>query len=279
MFAPVLGPRRDSSHVLSVAVASVALFCFAQAVAAGDRDADAVIGTFESVNAAREAAGRPATFDFEDGQPDASLETAAVREEDDTTSQARVIEKSDNFAASRATDEAPAPGIRPAAKIEQPAVKVPPAAAGDVGVAVGSVVEHDFIMRAGDRVFFEPGSSILDERARVVLAAQARWMALRDQIIAVIEGHASEQAQKEEQIVELSRRRAAAVRNYLMEQGIAESRLFVRPVGRQQPIATCTSSACAAQNRRVVTVLKVRSQNLAGEPVGQSAAASTRTAR
>lgn len=284
MFAPVLGPRRNSTHVLSVAAATV-IFCFlAQNGFAGERDADAVIGSFESVNAAREAAGRPATFDFEDDHS-APVETAAVRDgERASTSQVRVIEKpappqDNDFAVSRSPDEEPAPSVRPKANAEPPAVTVPPSAVIDVGVAVGSVIEHDFIMRAGDRVFFEPGSSVLDERARVVLAAQARWIALRDQFIAVIEGHASEQAQKEEHIIELSRRRAAAVRNYLIDQGIVASRLFVRPVGRQRPIATCQSPVCAAQNRRVVTVLKMRSQNLAGEPVGQSAAANTNTAR
>ena len=146
----------------------------------------------------------------------------------------------------------------PLAAPQQAAPKIEEAAVNP-GTAVAANVEEEFIATAGDRVFFAVESAELGQRARVVLAAQARWLAQRVDLIAVIEGHADDGPLSKEQLVTLSQARAAAVRDRLIQEGIAASRLSVLPKGRQQPVADCASSDCAAQNRRVVTILKTRS--------------------
>lgn len=130
-------------------------------------------------------------------------------------------------------------------------------AAGISGVPVSAGVEEEFIVQAGDRVFFGSGSAELGQRARIVLAAQARWLARHGDVIAVIEGHADDGNLPDAQSALLSEQRAAAVRDRLLAEGIPEARLFVAAAGRSQPIADCRSPDCAAQNRRAVTVLKV----------------------
>lgn len=54
----------------------------------------------------------------------------------------------------------------------------------------------------------------------------------------------------------LSERRAAAVRNYLVSQGVSASRIQTVGYGMRQPVATNTTEAGRAQNRRVeLTIL------------------------
>ena len=146
----------------------------------------------------------------------------------------------------------------PLAAPQQAAPKIAEAAVNP-GTAVAANVEEEFIATAGDRVFFAVESAELGQRARVVLAAQARWLAQRVDLIAVIEGHADDGPLSKEQLVTLSEARAAAVRDRLIQEGVAASRLTVFARGRQQPVADCASSDCAAQNRRVITILKTRS--------------------
>jgi peptidoglycan-associated lipoprotein len=131
-----------------------------------------------------------------------------------------------------------------------------PALPADGAMPVAPGVEEEFITEAGDRVFFGSASAELGQRARAVLAAQARWLANHPDLVAVIEGHADDGTMPDEQSAKLSAQRAAAVRDRLVTEGIPERRLYVAGVGRTQPVATCGGPDCAAQNRRVVTVLK-----------------------
>jgi peptidoglycan-associated lipoprotein len=55
--------------------------------------------------------------------------------------------------------------------------------------------------------------------------------------------------------VRLSETRAAAVRQRLIEEGIESHRLAVSSWGRDKKVSDCAEPACAAQNRRAVTVL------------------------
>jgi OOP family OmpA-OmpF porin len=52
--------------------------------------------------------------------------------------------------------------------------------------------------------------------------------------------------------LDLSQRRAAEVRNYLMGQGVAAAQLTAKGYGETQPIAENTNAAGRQQNRRVV---------------------------
>lgn len=119
-----------------------------------------------------------------------------------------------------------------------------------------SNVREALIEAAGDRVFFEEGSARLSQRARAVLKKQARWLALQPQVQVRIVGHADDQGSSEHNM-RLSHDRAVAVRKGLMGFGVSPKRLHVFSHGRAQPIAICTVTTCAAQNRRVVTEVKL----------------------
>ena len=52
-------------------------------------------------------------------------------------------------------------------------------------------------------------------------------------------------------------RRAAAVQDYLISQGIAPSRMKTISYGKERPLEVCSEEACYAKNRRAVTVLSM----------------------
>lgn len=157
--------------------------------------------------------------------------------------------------------------------VAKPALKaLPPLAPADSGIAVATGIEEEFIVSAGDRVFFPTGSAELGQRARIVLAAQARWLTTRVELSAVVEGHADDGAIPMEQSAQLSQARASAVRERLIAEGVSPARLSIVAQGRAHPVADCPGSDCAAQNRRVVTVLRMATRDLAGRSKGQSLA-------
>ncbi len=123
------------------------------------------------------------------------------------------------------------------------------------GTEVSAAIEERFIAEAGDRVFFSAGSAELGSRARGVLQAQARFIKLRPDLAATIEGHADDGALSADENLRLSEARADAVRQRLIEEGIESNRLSVNSWGRDKRVSDCPDPACAAQNRRVVTVL------------------------
>ncbi len=107
---------------------------------------------------------------------------------------------------------------------------------------------------AGDRIFFSTGSAELGTRARTALAAQAQWLIRWREFEAAVEGHADEPGTDEENLT-LSRQRAEAVRQRLIEEGVEASRVSVVAAGRTQRVATCTAPDCSSQNRRAVTLV------------------------
>jgi outer membrane protein OmpA-like peptidoglycan-associated protein len=118
--------------------------------------------------------------------------------------------------------------------------------------------QDTFRQAAGDLVFFSDGSAELGTRARRVLEAQTEWLLAQPGARVTIEGHADDSAGASDN-QRLSEARAKAVHDRLVEAGIEASRLTVVAVGTNRRVATCGERggdpACAAQNRRVVTVI------------------------
>jgi peptidoglycan-associated lipoprotein len=112
----------------------------------------------------------------------------------------------------------------------------------------------EFQNQVGDRVFFSEASAELGARGRTVLEAQAAWLARHPALAVVIEGHADD-AGAHSHNLELSERRADAVRRRLIQMGIAPERIRTVAYGRERQVADCAALACAAQNRRAVTVI------------------------
>jgi outer membrane protein OmpA-like peptidoglycan-associated protein len=138
------------------------------------------------------------------------------------------------------------------------------------GVATGPAkrptrtVQDTFRQAAGDLVFFSDGSAELGARARRVLEAQADWLKAQPTARVTVEGHADDSGSITEN-VKLSEARAKAVLARLVEAGIEPSRLSISAVGKTKRVADCDESACAAQNRRVATVIVAQSVAQAGD--------------
>ncbi len=111
-----------------------------------------------------------------------------------------------------------------------------------------------FQQSIGDRVLFAVDQSSLSEQARQILAAQAVWLTSNSEFSALIEGHADEQGTREYNLA-LGARRANAVVEFLVSQGVAAGRLQSVTFGKERPIAICSDESCYAQNRRAVTVV------------------------
>lgn len=142
----------------------------------------------------------------------------------------------------------------PAAGFAAP-VRIPaPGPKWDREMRRSAAIQTRMRAEAGDRIFFSSGSAALGSKARSALAAQAQWLNLNRGVEATIEGHADEPGTDEQNLI-LSARRAAAVRQRLVEEGVAAFRLEILARGRTQRVAICPEAECRAQNRRAVTIV------------------------
>lgn len=111
-----------------------------------------------------------------------------------------------------------------------------------------------FTQTIGDRVLFLVDSATLTPAGQQTLSGQANWLQTNADYQAIIEGHADEQGTREYNLA-LGNRRANAVREYLVSQGVASNRMRVISYGKERPIEVCASETCYYQNRRAVTVI------------------------
>ncbi|MGB3178932.1 MAG: peptidoglycan-associated lipoprotein Pal [Albidovulum sp.] len=132
---------------------------------------------------------------------------------------------------------------------------------GAVGITSGALGDPNdpnsiayFNQTIGDRVLFAVDQSTLTPEAQNTLAQQAVWLNQHPTNTAIIEGHADEQGTREYNIA-LGARRASAVQQYLIAQGVAATRLQTVSYGKERPLAVCSDEACYAQNRRAVSVI------------------------
>jgi peptidoglycan-associated lipoprotein len=126
---------------------------------------------------------------------------------------------------------------------------------GGVGVsALDPASAGYFNETVGNNILFDVDQSTLNASGRSVLDGQVGWLRANPAFIAVIEGHADEQGTREYNLA-LGARRSNAVREYLVSQGIAGTRLRTLTYGKERPIAACSTESCYAQNRRAVTIL------------------------
>ena len=106
----------------------------------------------------------------------------------------------------------------------------------------------------GDRVFFTTDSAVLDPRGAGVVDQLAAWMRQYPSITLRIEGHADERGTRDYNIA-LGDQRATAIRNRLLQLGIASERLFTVSYGKERPVASGSAPTVWAQNRRAVFVV------------------------
>jgi peptidoglycan-associated lipoprotein len=116
---------------------------------------------------------------------------------------------------------------------------------------------RDFITRAGDLVYFSTDSVELSVESQQTLVNQAKWLKQYSEHPVMIEGHADERGTREYNIA-LGAKRAQAVRNFLVQQGINPARIRTASFGKERPVAVCNDISCWSQNRRAQTVVNGR---------------------
>lgn len=144
------------------------------------------------------------------------------------------------------------PAELPPAPQETPTADVPPPAS-DGGVGAPGSQSHFVANISSDRVFFDTDQSEVDAEDQATLQSQATYLRQYPQVRVTIEGHADERGTREYNLA-LGERRANAAKNYLVAQGIPESRVSTISFGKERPDATGSDEASWARNRRAVTV-------------------------
>ena len=105
-------------------------------------------------------------------------------------------------------------------------------------------------MRGLQTVFyFDFDQSALSPETRAALDAQANVLRSQSGVVR-LEGHADERGSREYNLA-LGERRAKAIANYLILQGIDRSRIDTVSYGEERPVALGQDEASWAQNRRV----------------------------
>jgi peptidoglycan-associated lipoprotein len=141
---------------------------------------------------------------------------------------------------------------RPSAAYPEPGL--PPVSEGQMsGVPLpGSV--RDFVINAGDLVYFEFDRFEVNQQARPTLDAQAAWLQRYPAVQVRIEGNCDDRGTREYNFA-LGARRANAVRDYLVSRGLSPARITTVSYGKERPIDPGTDDAAMAKDRNAHTAI------------------------
>lgn len=118
-----------------------------------------------------------------------------------------------------------------------------------------SEINEGKVVEVQDRVFFGYDSSSIAGEAKEILNVQADWLMNNPKIRITIEGHCDEKGTREYNIA-LGEKRAVAVKNYLIEKGIENSRIKTISFGKEKPAFFGNSQETHDKNRRAVVIVK-----------------------
>lgn len=127
----------------------------------------------------------------------------------------------------------------------------PPSAVGE-SVLPGS--ERDFVINAGDRVYFDFDRYDVRADAQPILDAQAAWLKRYPAVQVRIDGNCDDRGTREYNLA-LGARRANAVRDYLTTHGVASDRISTVSYGKEKPIDAGSGDEADAHNRNAHTAL------------------------
>lgn len=115
-------------------------------------------------------------------------------------------------------------------------------------------MQRELQSQVGDRVFFPTDSISLTSEARTTLDRQIAFLKRYPALQLAIQGHADERGTREYNLA-LGDRRANAVKEYLMANGVTGGRLSTVSFGKERPEAVGANEESWAQNRRAVSVI------------------------
>lgn len=110
--------------------------------------------------------------------------------------------------------------------------------------------EQEIINTAFDNLEFESGKNIIKESSYESLEALADLLIKKGDWKLKIAGHTDSQGAEQANLI-LSKKRAEAVRDFLVQRGIAPERLIVQYFGEEKPIDTNDTPEGRQRNRRV----------------------------
>jgi peptidoglycan-associated lipoprotein len=98
-------------------------------------------------------------------------------------------------------------------------------------------------------ILFDYDQSDLRPDQMTQMQADANWLKQNPAVRVVVEGHADERGNQEYNLA-LGARRANTVVQYLVSQGIPESRIRTTTYGKERPICQDATESCHQRNRR-----------------------------
>lgn len=117
------------------------------------------------------------------------------------------------------------------------------------------MLRADFLAKSGStRVYFAESGFGLNAQAQATLTAQAQWLLANPFVQVRIEGHGSS-TDSRDQAFAIGERRAAAVRQFLILQGVPSAQLTTLSWGKERPVTASADPNVQGLNRRVETVL------------------------
>ncbi len=141
----------------------------------------------------------------------------------------------------------PEPMPEPAPVAQAPyAPPGPPMESRPSGPIPGSI--QDFVINAGDRIYFDYDKFNIRGDAAPVLDAQAAWLRRYPAVRVRIEGNCDERGTREYNFA-LGARRANAVKEYLVGHGVEPGRIDTVSYGKERPIDPGENEEAWAKNR------------------------------
>jgi len=128
-------------------------------------------------------------------------------------------------------------------------------ATGDAAL-VGSGLDSAMTLELAAPVFFEFDRYDLSEAAVAVLDRKLGLLQANQRLEIQVAGHCDERGSDEYNLA-LAERRAAAVKRFLVEHGVAERRITVMGYGEERPLDGAHSEDAWARNRRAEFVVTV----------------------
>lgn len=127
---------------------------------------------------------------------------------------------------------------------------------GAVAPMTPGALQADLVVKTGsDTVYFSSRGHSLDANAIARLTAQARWLLANPFVAIRLEGHGDERDTRDYALA-IGDRRANAVRDFLIMQGVAPHRISVLSWGKERPGSVRIGPSVVAAGPRVRTVVR-----------------------